>query len=319
MRLFPWLLLAAVSAAAQAQPAFPARPVTLMIGFPPGGGPDIIARQIATAASKRLGQQIVVENRPGASGTIGAGAVARAVPDGHTLLFGVASNLAIAPAALKDVPYDPVTSFAPVVQVARGPYVLLVASSVPVRNVAELVEHARRNAGRLNFASVGPGSPHHFAGELFKKEAGIEMVHVPYKGGGPAYAGFLAGEVQVIFDSMPGPQAHIQSGALRPLAVTGAARLAALPEVPTFAEQGLPGVDIHFLFGIVAPAGTPREVVARLNAVFAESLAEPDVRAALARQAIEPTPGSPEAFGALIASEARRWKEIVAKTGFRAN
>ena len=310
------LLFVAAGAAGQ---GFPSRPITLVNGFPPGGGPDILARQVATAASKRLGQPMVVENRPGASGTIGAGTVARAVPDGHTLLFGVGSNLAIGPATLKDVPYDPVQSFAPVVEIARGPYVLVVASALPARNVAELVEHAKRHPGKLNFASVGPGSPHHFAGELFRREAGIELVHVPYKGGGPAYAGFLAGEVQVFFDSMPGPQAHIQSGAVRPLAVTGPKRLAVLPDVPTFAEQGVQGVDVSFMFGVLAPAGTPRDAVLRLNAAIAESLADPEVRAAFARQAVEPSPGTPEAFGALVAAEAKRWREIVARTGFRAN
>lgn len=278
-----------------------------------------MARQLATAVSKRFGQQMLVENRPGASGTIGAGTVARAVPDGHTLLFGVASNLAIGPATLKDVSYDPVQSFAPVIEVARGPYVLVAAAYLPVRTLAELVDLARGSPGQLNFASVGPGSPHHFAGELFKREAGIDMVHVPYKGGGPAYAGFLAREVQVFFDSMPGPQAHIQSGVVRALAVTGAKRLAVLPDVPTFEEQGVKGVDVQFMFGIVAPAGTPREVIARLNAVFAEALADPEVRTALARQAVEATPGTPEAFGALLAAESKRWKDIVVKTGFKAN
>ena len=310
------LLLAANAAFAQ---GFPSRPITLVNGFPPGGGPDIMARQLAVAVSKRLGQQMVVENRPGASGTIGAGTVARAVPDGHTLLFGVASNLAIGPATLKDVPYDPLTSFVPVIEIARGPYVIVVASSVPARTLAELIDFAKKNPGKLNFASVGPGSPHHFAGELFKRAAGIDMVHVPYKGGGPAYAGFLAGEVQVFFDSMPGPQAHIQSGSVRPLAVTGTKRLAVLPDVPTFEEQGVKGVDVQFMFGVVAPAGTPRDVVVKLNAVFAEALAEPEIRAALAKQAIEPSPGTPEAFGALLASEVKRWKDNVAKTGFKAN
>ena len=318
MKAVVFALLLAVAASAAAQ-GFPSRPVTLVNGFPPGGGPDILARQLAAVVSKRLGQQMVVENRPGASGTIGAGFVARALPDGHTLLFGVASNLAIAPAALKDVTYDPVTSFAPVVEIARGPYVRVVSGKLPAQTLAEFLDFAKKSPGKLNFASVGPGSPHHFAGELFKQVAGVDMVHVPYKGGGPAYAGFLAGEVQVLFDSMPGPQQHIQAGTVRPLAVTGARRLAVLPEVPTFAEQGMLGIDIHFMFGVVAPAGTPREVIARLNTEIAQALAEPEVRTTLARQAVEPSPGTPEAFGALLAAESRRWKEIVAKTGFKAN
>jgi len=318
MRVLAFVLLLAASFGASAQ-AYPSRAITLVNGFPPGGGPDILARQLASVVSKRMGQQMLVDNRPGASGTIGAGSVARALPDGYTLLFGVGSNLVIAPAALKDVPYDTLTAFAPVVEIARGPYVLVVSAKLPVNTLAELVEHAKKNPGKLNFASVGPGSPHHFAGELFKREAGIDMLHVPYKGGGPAYAAFLAGEVQVLFDSMPGPQQHIQSGAVRPLAVTGTKRLAVLQSVPTFAEQGMPGVDIGFMFGIVAPAGTPRDIVMRLNAEFTQALSDPDVRTTLARQAVEPSPGTPEAFGALLAAESKRWKEIVAKTGFRAN
>jgi tripartite-type tricarboxylate transporter receptor subunit TctC len=311
-------LLLAASGTVAAQ-AYPARAITLVNGFPPGGGPDIMARQLAAVVSKRIGQQMIVENRPGASGTIGAGTVARAAPDGYTLLFGVASNLAVGPATLKDITYDPVTSFTPVVEIARGPYVLTVSTKLPVNTLGELVDYAKKNPGKLNFASVGPGSPHHFAGELFKKEAGIDMVHVPYKGGGPAYAGFLAGEVQVLFDSMPGPQAHIQAGTVKPIAATGARRIAVLPDVPTFAELGLPGVEINFMFGVVAPAGTPRDVVTKLNAEFTQAMADPEVRQTFARQAVEASPGTPEAFGALVAAEARRWKDIVAKTGFKAN
>ena len=310
------LLILVFPAFAHAQ-AFPARPITLMNGFPPGGGPDILARQLATAMTPRLGVNVVVENRPGATGTIGAGAVARATPDGHTLLFGVAANLVVGPATLKDVPYDPVKSFAPVAEIARGPYLLVASTKLPVASVKELVAYAKANPGRLNFASVGPGSPHHYAGELLKRAAGIDIIHVPYKGGGPAYAGFLAGEVQLLFDSMPGPQAHLQSGTIRALAVTGTKRLALMPNVPTLAEEGFPGVDVHFMFGVMAPVGTPRDAVMRLNAAIAQALGDAAIRETLARQAVEPSPGTPEAFGALVASEFARWKEIVVQTGFR--
>lgn len=310
------LLILVLPAVAHAQ-AFPSRPITLMNGFPPGGGPDILARQLATAMTQRLGVNVVVENRPGATGTIGAGAVARAAPDGHTLLFGVAANLVVGPATLKDVPYDPVKSFAPVAEIARGPYLLVASTKLPVASVRELVAYAKANPGKLNFASVGPGSPHHYAGELLKRSAGIDIVHVPYKGGGPAYAGFLAGEVQLLFDSMPGPQAHLQSGTIRALAVTGTKRLALMPNVPTLSEEGLPGVDVHFMFGVMAPAGTPRDVVMRLNGAIAQSLGDEAIRGTLARQAVEPSPGTPEAFGALVASEFARWKDIVVQTGFR--
>jgi tripartite-type tricarboxylate transporter receptor subunit TctC len=310
------ILVASSSAGAQ---GFPSRPVTLVNGFPPGAATDTISRQIAGALSKRLGQPVLVENRVGASGTIGAAAVARAAPDGYTLLFGVLSNLIVGPASMKDIAYDPVQSFAPIIEIARGPYVLVVTPAVPARTLAEFIDYAKRNPGKLNFGSVGPGSAHHFAGEMLKRAAGIEMVHVPYKGGGPAYAGLLGGEIQVLLDTMPGPQQYLQAGTLRALAVTGPKRLASLPEVPTFVEQGRDGVDVQFLFGIVAPRGTPAEIVARLNAEVTQVLSEPEIRITLARQSIEPTPGTPEAFGAVLALEWNRWKDIVAKTGFKAN
>ncbi len=288
-----------------------------MIGFPAGGGPDILARQIAAVVSKRTQSTWIIENRVGAIGTIGASAVARSAPDGYTLLFGVAANLVIGPAILKNVRYDPVKSFSPIVEVARGPYVLLVSASLPVHSVDELVDYANRNPGKLNFGSVGPGSPHHYAGELFKRVTGADIVHIPYKGGSQAYVGFLAGQVQMMFDSMPGPEGAMQAGTVRALAVTGDRRLKTLPDVPTLAEAGLKGVDVHFMFGVMAPAGTPRDIVDKLNAAFADALADPEVRAAFARQSVDPSPGTPEAFGALVASEYNRWIEIAAQTGFR--
>jgi len=309
------LCVFAVSVSAQ---GYPSRPVTLVNGFPPGAATDTISRQIAGVLSKRLGQPIVVENRVGASGTIGAATVARAAPDGYTLLFGVLSNLIVGPASIKDIAYDPVQSFAPIVEIARGPYVLVVTPAVPARTLAEFTDYARKNPGKLNFGSVGPGSAHHFAGEMLKRAAGIQMVHIPYKGGGPAYTGLLGGEIQVLLDTMPGPQQYVQAGTLRALAVTGPKRLASLPDVPTFLEQGQDGVDVQFLFGIVAPRGTPPDIVARLNAEITQALSDPEIRATLARQSIEPTPGTPDAFGALLALEWKRWRDIVAKTGFKA-
>ena len=311
------ILLAAIPLPAAAQ-SYPTKPITVVNGFPPGGGPDILARQLAVALSKRLNQNVIVDNRPGATGTIGAASVARAEPDGYTLLFGVAANVVIGPATL-DVQYDPVKSFAPIVEIARGPYLMLVSTKIPVTSVAQLIEYAKARPGKLNFGSVGPGSPHHFAGELFNREAGVDMVHVPYKGGGPAYAAFLQGEIQVMFDSMPGPQAHLQSGSVRAIGVTGSRRLAMMPEVPTLAEQGVPGIDIHFMFGMLAPAGTPKEIIARLNTEITQALTDADVRSTLARQAVQPSPGTPEAFGALVASEFSRWKAIVQTTGFKSN
>lgn len=298
---------------------YPTRPVTLVNGFPPGAATDTISRQIAGVLAKRLGQSVVVENRTGAAGTIGAASVVRAAPDGYTLLFGVLSNLIVGPASNKDVAYDPVQSFTPVIEIARGPYVLVVTQAVPAKTLAEFVDYARKNPGKLNFGSVGPGSAHHFAGEMLKRAAGIQMVHIPYKGGGPAYTGLLGGEIQVLLDTMPGPQQYVQAGTLRALAVTGPKRLSTLPDVPTFIEQGQDGVDVQFMFGIVGPEGLPADVVSRLNTEITQALADPEIRATLARQSIEPSPGTPEAFGALLALEWKRWREIVAKTGFRAN
>ena len=315
-----WLaILLCVSATSVAAQGYPSRPVTLVNGFPPGAATDTISRQIAVVLARRLGQAVVVENRTGAAGTIGAASVARAAPDGYTLLFGVLSNLIVGPASIKDIAYDPVQSFTPIVEIARGPYVLVVTPSVPARTLAEFVDYAKKNPGKLNFGSVGPGSAHHFAGEMLKRAAGIDMVHVPYKGGGPAYAGLLGGEIQVLLDTMPGPQQYVRAGTLRALAVTGPKRLSTLPEVPTFLEQGQDGVDVQFMFGIVAPKGTPADIIARLNAETTQALADPEIRATLAGQSIEPTPGTPEAFGALLALEWKRWREIVAKTGFKAN
>jgi len=296
---------------------YPSRPVTLVVGFPPGGGPDILARQLAAALNKQLHATFIVENRVGAIGTMGANSVVQAAPDGYTLLFGVASNLVIGPAVLRNPLYNPVKSFTPVVEIARGPYVLLVSSKLPAQSVAELVDYAKQNPGKLNFGSVGPGSPHHYAGELFKKAANIDIVHVAYKGGGPAYNAFLAGEIQVLFDSMPGPSAALQAGTIRALAVTGAKRLNVMPNVPTMAEAGYPKVDISFMFGVVAPQNTPRPIIEKLNAAITDALKEPAMREALARQSVEASPGTPEAFGALIASEYKRWNEIVELTGFR--
>ena len=318
LRALALSILAAVLPLPCVAQSYPAKPIVVVNGFPPGGGPDILARQLAGVLTKRLNQSVLVDNRPGATGTIGAASVARAEPDGYTLLFGVAANLVIGPSTL-DVQYDPVKSFAPIVEIARGPYLMLVSTKVPANSVAQLIEYAKARPGKLNFGSVGPGSPHHFAGELFNREAGVDLVHVPYKGGGPAYAAFLQGEIHMMFDSMPGPQAHLQSGSVRAIGVTGAQRLAMMPDVPTLAEQGVSGIDIHFMFGMVAPAGTPKDIIARLNAEITQALSDAEVRATLARQAVQPSPGTPEAFGALVASELSRWKAIVQKTGFKSN
>jgi tripartite-type tricarboxylate transporter receptor subunit TctC len=311
--LLAYLFFCSFAAGAQ---TFPNKPVTLVHGFAPGGSLDVIVRQVALTMGKELGQSVAVDARAGATGTIAAALVSRAPADGYTLLFGVAGNLAVAPATMKSVGYDP-TAFTAVSEVARGPYVLVVNADLPVRSVAELIDYARKNPGKLNYGSSGIGSVQHFAGELLNRAGGIQLTHVPYKGGGQSYPAMITGDIHALFDTMPGPQMFAQSGKIRPIGVTGAKRLKSYPDVPTFTEQGLPSVNVGFMYGIVAPPGTPAPIVSTLNAALTRALLSPDMKALLAKQDLEPSPGSPEAFQALIASEARRWKEIVTETGFK--
>ena len=294
---------------------FPAKPVKVLFGFPAGGAPDSALRRIASRLEARLGVPVVVENRPGASGTIAATAVARAEPDGHTLLFGVAANLAVAPAVIKDLPYDAVSAFTPIVEVARGPYVWLVRGDAPVATMQAFIAWAKANPAKLNYASPGIGSVHHFATEMLRRSTGIDIVHVPLSTS--IYVPILGGQVDAMFDSMPSPLPHLSSGKLRALAVTGDRRLGALSDVPTLAELGIHGVEANSWWGFVGPAGMPAAAVARLNAEISAVLAEPEQRAAFAAMAIEPSPGTPQAFGAYIAQESKRWRETVANIGSR--
>ena len=312
--LLTGLLFAAGAACAQ---SYPSKPITILNGFPPGGATDLTLRLVSAKLAERLGQPVVIENRGGAAGTIAAAAVARAAPDGYTLLFGVAANLAVAPATMKNPPYDPAKAFTPVIEVARGPYLWMVRSDIPAKNVREFIDWAKKNAGKVNYGSPGQGSVHHLATEMFKRATGLDMLHVPYKGGGTVYLSMLGGEFDALFDAMPAPIAHLQSGKIRAIGVTGAKRLPMLADVPTFAEQGVEGVDVHFWWGFVGPAGMPREIVAKLNGEFARALADPELKATLAKWNIEASPGTPEAFGAYIAQEAKRWREAVALAGLK--
>ena len=312
--MFVLAALAGTAATCWSQ-GYPARPVRILHGFQAGGPPDIVLRQVAGKLEKSLGQPVLVENRSGASGTIAAAAVARAEADGYLLLFGVAANLAVAPAMMKSVAYDPVASFTPIVEVARGPYLWLVRSDAPARNMAEFVAWARSQPGKLNYGSPGIGSVHHLGTESLKQAAAIDLVHVPYTGG--LYTALLGGQIDAMFESMPGPLPHLASGKVRALAVTGPARLPTLPDVPTLGEQGIAGLELHSWWGLVGPAGLPAGVVSRLNLAVREALAEPDLKAALDKMAIVPSPGTPAAFGAYIAQEAGRWKNAVAQAGLK--
>ena len=302
----------AFSAAALAQ-AYPSRPVRILHGFGAGGPPDVVLRHIAAKLERQLGHPVVVENRPGASGTIAAAAVARGEADGYLLLFGVAANLAVAPATMKAPPYDPVRAFTPIVEVARGPYLWLVRSESPAKTMPEFVAWARSQPRPPAYASPGIGSVHHLATEMLKQSASIDLLHVPYTSS--LYTALLGGQVEAMFESMPGPIPHLASGKLRAIGVTGPDRLAALPDVPTLAEQGIAGVDVSSWWGFVGPAGLPDGVVATLNKAVHDALSEPDLKAALDKMGIAPSPGSAAAFGAHIAQESARWRAIVARTG----
>jgi tripartite-type tricarboxylate transporter receptor subunit TctC len=310
------LLAVALGASLANGESYPVKPIKVFHGFSPGGAPDSALRSIATALAVRLGQPIVVENRPGASGTIAATLVARAPADGYTLLFGVAANLAVAPATMVRPPYDPSTAFTPIVEVARGPYLWLVPSRSPARSISEFLTLARSNPGKLNFGSPGIGSVHHLATEALERSAGIRMTHVPYSTGG-LYTGMLAGQVDGMFDSMPTPLAYIRDGKLRALGVTGSKRLAALPDVPTFAEQGIADPGANSWWGFVGPKGLSEAIVEKLNGAIAATLADPSVAATFERISVEPSPDSPKAFGEYITSQYHHWRNEARAHGVR--
>ena len=305
-------LLASIGAGAE---PYPSKPIHVLHGFQAGGPPDIVLRQLAARLEKSLGQPVIVENRAGASGTIAAAAVARAVPDGHLLLFGVAANLAVAPATMQPSPYDPVRAFTPIAEVARGPYVWLVRSDAPAHDRAEFVAWARSKSGQLNYASPGVGSVHHLGTEMLKRSAAIEMLHVPYTGG--LYTALLGGQVDAMFESLPGPLPHLASGKLRALAVTGARRLKLLPGVATLGEQGIGGVEMESWWGLVGPAGLDPAIVAQLHRAVREALAEPAMTETLERMGVVASSGAPATFAATIAQESARWRALALQTGSR--
>ncbi len=313
--LFAAATLAAVPAAQAAEP-FPSKPVTLVVPFPPGGPTDAMARTLAAEMKDRLGQPMIVENRAGAGGNIGADHVARAEADGHTLLFGTSGPLAINASLYRKISYDPTKSFAPVIQVGHLPNILVVHPSVPAKDARELVAYAKANPGRLSYASSGNGASSHLAGVLFNSVAGTDLQHVPYKGTGPALNDLLGGQVQMTFTDILTALPYVKSGKLRALGVATAARSQALPEVPTIAEQGFAGYDVSVFFGIVAPAGTPPERIARLNQAFAEVLGTPKVKQMFAAQGLEAAADtSPRKLAQFIASESAKWKAVVQKSG----
>uniref|UniRef100_C5CPB2 ABC transporter substrate-binding protein n=1 Tax=Variovorax paradoxus (strain S110) TaxID=543728 RepID=C5CPB2_VARPS len=302
--------------AAQAQGPFPSKPLMLVVPFPPGGPTDAMARTLAAEMKDRLGQPMIVENRAGAGGNIGADYVARAEADGHTLLFGTSGPLAINASLYRKISYDPVKSFAPVIQVGYLPNILVVNPALPVKDVKELVAYAKANPGKLSYASSGNGASSHLAGVLFNSVAGTDLQHIPYKGTGPALNDLLGNQVSMTFTDILTALPYVRAGKLRALGVATLARSQALPEVPTIAEQGYKGYDVSVFFGIVAPTGTPADRVARLNQAFAEVLNSPKVKQMFAAQGLEASADtSPQKLGQFIVSESAKWKDVVKKSG----
>ena len=295
--------------------AYPAKPIHLIVPFPPGGPTDIVGRLVAQKISEGVGQPVVVENRAGAGGTVGSIAASKAAPDGYTLLYGSTSTLAIAPSLYRNLPYDPRKSFVPISLVSRGPILVAVNAQVPARTLKELIDLAKKQPGKLSYSSAGSGTPPHLAGELFKAVAGVDLLHVPYKGGAPAISDLVGGQVQAIFEGQVALAPHLQSGKVRALAITGAQRSPALPDVPTAAEAGLPQYDANFWSGLVAPAGTPPEAIQRLNSVLAKALASPEVRETLTRQGLEPAGNTSKEFASYIGAEMEKWAGVVKASG----
>jgi len=303
-------LLALVCAYAVAAD-YPSRPIRLIVPFAPGGGNDTVARLVGQGLSAELGQPVVVDNRPGAGGIVGAEAAAKAPADGYTLFLGGVGSHAINPNLHANLSYDPVKDFAPISLIASAPLVLVVHPSVRANSVRELIALARAEPARLNYASNGNGSSSHLAAVMFASMTGVDMVHVPYKGLSPALSDLLSGQVQLMFSSVVAIVPHVKAGKLRALAVSSRERLSLLPDLPTIAEAGVPGYETSSWYGILAPAGTPAEIVTRLNAALVKVVSQPDVRKALAQEGADPVGNSPAAFGAFIRSERQRLGDVI--------
>ena len=310
--------LAGVLPGAQAQ-QYPTRPVRFVVPFAPGGSTDTLARTIGAKLAETLGQQVVIDNRPGGNGDLGMMIVAQAPADGHTLLLGYIANLAIAPSLNPRMQYDPVKDYAPITQIASSPNVMTANAAVPAKNLKELIALAKSKPGTVNFASTGVASVGHLTGELLNSLAGMKMTHVPYKGGGAAIVGLLSGDVQVMFTGFSAAMPHIKSGKIRSLAVTGAKRSPALADVPTIAEQGFPGVEATAWYGVLAPAGTPKPVVARLHDEVVRILKLPDVTQRLEGLGFEIVGSTPDELGRYIRTEIRKWEKVVKASGAKAD
>jgi tripartite-type tricarboxylate transporter receptor subunit TctC len=299
---------------ARAQTAFPSKPVTLVVTYPPGGGADAMARLIAPKMGEALGQAVIVENKPGASGQIGASAVAKATPDGYTLMLD-ASSFAANPALYPKLPYDSLKAFKPIGVVALFPNVVLVNPSFPAKTINELIAEARKSKDAVSYASSGNGSAQHLAGALFESVAKVDMVHIPYKGGGPALNDVIGGQVPLFFGNLASTLQHVQAGKLRALAVTSARRSNILPEVPSMAESGLKGAEIYEWNAVFAPAGTPEPVIQKLATAFQKALESPEIRARVAQLGGEMQKGTPEQAQSFIQQQINQWSRVIKERG----
>lgn len=297
---------------------YPSRPITLVVPYAAGGGNDVMARIVGEKMSKTLGQQVVVDNRPGAGGALATRQVAKATPDGYTLVIGGTGSLAVNPTLLPNVGYDVRKDFAPIGMIGSSDMIVLIHPAIPAKSLPELIALAKKEPGKLTYASAGVGSGIHLGAELFAHLAGVKLIHVPYKGTGPALTDLLGGHVAIYFSSLPPAIGLIKDGKVRALAVTGLKRANIFPDVPTVAEAALPGFEAALRYGILAPAGTPRPIVDKLNAALRRALADPDTIARMARDGTEAVPSSPEGYATDIDREERKWSEVVKRAGLAA-
>lgn len=304
-------LSGALVAGLAAAQAYPAKPVRLVVPFPAGGATDILARTISMKASEKLGQQIVIDNRPGAGGTIGSDHVAKAAPDGYTLLIATGSTHSIGPIINSRIPYNVTRDFAPVAYVAKTTSVLVVPNQLPVKNLKEFIALLKANPGKYNYGSSGNGTNSHLSGELFKAQAQVFMTHIPYRGTGLVFTDMVSGQVHMLMDNYVTAQSNIKDGKLRVLGVTSLERQSFLPDVPTLHEQGLKGFDVGNWFGIYAPKGTPGDIIARVNTAFNQALQEPDMQKRLASLGATPTGSTPEQMGKMVADDTAKWERLI--------
>jgi tripartite-type tricarboxylate transporter receptor subunit TctC len=311
-------LLALAGAAASAQ-GYPSKPIRIIVPFAPGGTSDILARALGPRITESMGQPVIVENRTGANGNVGADFVAKSAPDGYTMLLSDVGALSINPSVYTNMPFDPVKDFSSIVMVSYSPHVLAVHPSLPVNSVKELIAYAKANPGKLNFANSGTGGAPHLAGVEFAQRTGVQWAYIPYKGGSAAVTDVIAGQSNVLFNGMLATYPSVKSGRLRGLAVSSATRVPSAPELPTVAESGLPGFETGSYQGLLAAAGTPRDIVTKLNGELTRILNTPDMKEMLAKQGTEVRTGPPEALGNFIAAEKARWAKVVKEAGITAD